>query len=428
MLVFGSKLFSSSLSKDDSNDGDMSSTEAQKSALSSLSRQEKLLIVELQRTRANIVTELSRLDPSISADSWLDVQQTIAGYQTKIARIATEDTVDGKKRVVPYLPGNQFFESGGVRNGGGTSKGLSLTSTSKYLSASTPARTSSVASAARIPLSRIRTGIDMLPILASTGESAFEVGLRKQGELRLPVFKLPAIDPVRVAALLEDPNSKVSRNVVKEAPLVLRTAESTKSKRTSARFTSALAYLEYLLQTTRTMPWEDLSKMKKMLSLGEQDVVAVEEELDARVRRGKMSPQELAEHEMREKNSASLFMQVRISVDDLNVKKVDVATARQNGMTNHGSSAFFESHNNSASGGRLGMGMASSLGRGSGSGSSNNKHAQRLFSQSMDAGGGGQGGSSSSSVSSHKGSSRSDKDKGMGGSSSGGTRSSMDVT
>ena len=55
------------------------SAHAQKFALHSLSSQEKLLLIELQKTRAQIVNELNKIDPAAcgSDDNWFSVKDTI---------------------------------------------------------------------------------------------------------------------------------------------------------------------------------------------------------------------------------------------------------------------------------------------------------------------------------------------------------------
>ena len=105
MMLFDNKLIKAKKDEEDpiydndSNDELGSSmVEAQKSAIVSLSRQEKLLLLELQRTRVSIVNELEQLDPQISADNWKDIQSTIASYQEKIVNVASEETMDGQKR------------------------------------------------------------------------------------------------------------------------------------------------------------------------------------------------------------------------------------------------------------------------------------------------------------------------------------------
>ena len=75
MLLFNKKLLAAKRlrEEDDGADSDMGSSmaEGQKQAISTLSKHEKLLLLELQKTRLSIVDELQQLDPSISAGTYI---------------------------------------------------------------------------------------------------------------------------------------------------------------------------------------------------------------------------------------------------------------------------------------------------------------------------------------------------------------------
>lgn len=306
MIVFKNKVIGGGgrrgggLGDDDNASLGGDSVKLQKAALSSLSKQERLLLLELQRTRQSIVTELNRLDPSISADSWLDVQETISTYQSKISRLAREETLDGRQGHVINLSASS--ERNGSAMGSMSSIGSvgSMVSPSKYQSVSSAKRSAAVSAAAAIPVTRIRTGIDMLPVLATTGESAMEVGIRKQGELRLPVFKLPAIDAARLASLsMEDmrhataterqggsPESHSSATMQKQVPDSLGDGMqvSLRSERTFHRVRlAALEYVAHLLAETRSLAPLDVAFMKRHLRIGDRDLHDVEDELERRV-------------------------------------------------------------------------------------------------------------------------------------------------
>ena len=152
------------------------SAHAQKFALHSLSSQEKLLLIELQKTRAQIVNELNKIDPAAcgSDDNWFSVKDTIEGYEQKMK--------DASKPYVKSTPSKKS-KAGARRH-------------LKPLPASTvggmiipPA-----GGGGPLRLTTFKTGVDMLPIMASTGDAALEVGLKTQGKLQLPVFKLPSLD------------------------------------------------------------------------------------------------------------------------------------------------------------------------------------------------------------------------------------------
>jgi len=114
MLLFGNKLFAGKKADDDNfanenEDSEVGSSMvgAQKDSINVLSKHEKLLLLELQRTRLNIVEELQTLDPQISSDNWNEVQDTIATYQDKITNLAGEETIDGQKMPGRFnLPGS----------------------------------------------------------------------------------------------------------------------------------------------------------------------------------------------------------------------------------------------------------------------------------------------------------------------------------
>ena len=148
--------------------------EAQKVSLKTLSKQEKLLLVELQRTRQSIVEELSRLDPLIASNQWDQVQNTIQGYKERIVHDVAMSDAD------KYKLG---LTNNGTAGGPMMSKSLD---TGKMVGKGSDLMT------------KLRTGIDMLPVLTGSGDATLEVGLRRQVQLKLPIFKLPAVDPSKM--------------------------------------------------------------------------------------------------------------------------------------------------------------------------------------------------------------------------------------
>ena len=175
MMIFAGKLL---VSKDRDRQMDKvdSSAHSQKFALKTLSQQEKLLLVELQKTRASIVNELEKMDPTSCGnnDNWFQVQSTKEGYEQKIldaskpysrpVPMKISKSVKARRQLKPLANRSMLMMSPTVGGGG------------------------------PIKLSTFKTGIDMLPIMANTGDAALEVGLKKQGKLHLPVFKLPSLE------------------------------------------------------------------------------------------------------------------------------------------------------------------------------------------------------------------------------------------
>lgn len=191
MMLFGGKLLAPPSPDADTVapklvDDVQSSAQAQRHALKTLSTQEKLLLVELQKTRSRIVQELASIDPAAcgSTDNFLAVNDMRESYEAKIAEAAQPYVRSSSSTMVTTTthttPVRRHVKAKGQR---------------PYLLKPIPASPLAVAAGGGpIKLSAFKTGVDMLPIMASTGDSALEVGLRKQGPLQLPVFKLPSLD------------------------------------------------------------------------------------------------------------------------------------------------------------------------------------------------------------------------------------------
>ena len=115
---------------------------------------------------------MSRLDPMVAANSWDDVQSTIKTYEKKI-----------KSDLIPV----------NRRQPADTRLMSSTLDSNRKISKNDINKLSN----------KLNTALDMLPILASTGESALEVGIKRQTALKLPIFKLPALDQAHVTSILK---------------------------------------------------------------------------------------------------------------------------------------------------------------------------------------------------------------------------------
>ena len=141
MLLFGNKVSVAP----DNNDAKVMSLDMQGAMLKALTNQEKLLLIELQKTRKQIVDELDKINVHTGS--------------------LEEDVL--KETLRNYSKGDTSNFVGSV--------------TQQIKPLSTGKKTT------------IRIGVDMIPSLASTGEAAFEVGMNFGRGPKLPVFKLPAL-------------------------------------------------------------------------------------------------------------------------------------------------------------------------------------------------------------------------------------------
>lgn len=285
MLLFGSKLLAAKKAAEDGpqdeQDSGMGSSliGAQKDAINTLSKHEKLLMLELQRTRLNIVQELQELDPQLSTGSWREVQSAIEQYQHKITNLAAEDTVDGQR-----VAGK--FSLGGPPHGGSPPHhGHTMADSGgadAYKSVTNAKRTKLVNTAAQIPISRLRTGVDMLPVLSSVGLNDVELQIKRQRPLRMPVFKLPEIDPQRVMEVMEDASGVP--NVLKEK-LVVERKSTTPSAKARKRFRNADDYTASLLGQLRALSPMDIAYVLELNRMTHEEWGQVSDELEERVRR-----------------------------------------------------------------------------------------------------------------------------------------------
>ena len=170
MMIFGGKLLAPPSPEKHVGMDDTSAQAHQRHALKTLSTQEKLLLVELQKTRSKIVQELANIDPAAcgSTDNFLAVNDMRESYEAKIAEAAqpyvrstTHSTpvrrpIKAKQRPhhLKPIPASPMATAMTVAAGGGGGGG------------------------GPIKLATFKTGVDMLPIMANTGDSALEVGLK----------------------------------------------------------------------------------------------------------------------------------------------------------------------------------------------------------------------------------------------------------
>ena len=163
-------------------------SKALKFGLKSLSKQEKLLLVELQRTRTSIVNELSKIDPRAagSTDNWLQVRQTMEGYQRKmgddargiyITHPGRSDGSPGRrsasiqaKKLAKALSGAKL---GASSSGAGGYYPVVTGGTTPFSQGGTTQEKSSSSSSSVIKLATYKTGVDMLPIMANTGDAGW---------------------------------------------------------------------------------------------------------------------------------------------------------------------------------------------------------------------------------------------------------------
>jgi len=255
MLVFGGKLINKSKVVEE----EIDLVDAQKTALKSLSKQEKLLLLELQRTRQSIVDELQRLDPVLASGSWYEVQDTIKGYKSKIA-----NDLQVPVRIEKRNKKNANVLSSVTHGNMGSSARIATQSLD----------TSIVKANKTTALSSLRTGIDMLPILATDGQAVLEVGIKRQGKIKLPVFKLPSLDMDKVNSILFQKEAEdefatipVSQNTKTKPTTPLAGARSGVAQQINSTQTSTTKKVVYKKRPMDPLvPYHD--KISFMIALG----------------------------------------------------------------------------------------------------------------------------------------------------------------
>lgn len=210
MIFMGSKLLSKGGSvqavnnTNEDNDG-----VSQKDILRSLSMQEKLLLVELHKTRRNIVDELRRAELDCNVNDIGLVENTIRDYEVKIStEIARgkDAGTPGTSRTLPNLTSRQ---------------GTGFRSTATKLSSSLNPKITS-----------FKTGVDMLPVLSATTK---ESGLKVRSAVKMPIFKLPNVDISRFAQIdqiksgMDDESSLRDYSAVKRLDIQSRFMSTLKS-------------------------------------------------------------------------------------------------------------------------------------------------------------------------------------------------------
>ena len=183
MMIFGGKLLVSQEPEVNDVEHVANPTNAIKFGLKSLSKQEKLLLVELQRTRTSIVNELSKIDPRAagSSDNWLQVRQTMEGYQRKMGDDARGIYISNPgrsggspgrrsasiqaKKLAKAISGAKLGTSS---SGAGGYYPVATGGTLPFTQGGTAQEKSS---SSVIKLATYKTGVDMLPIMANTGDA-----------------------------------------------------------------------------------------------------------------------------------------------------------------------------------------------------------------------------------------------------------------
>jgi hypothetical protein len=238
--------------------------DAQKQSLKSLSKQEKLLLVELQKTRQNIVNQLGDLDPIMAADNFYEVQETIDSYKQKMVRDLQPVT---KKNIgTSKLTTNSLSSS---LNKGKASEMKQRMLQSQYISGINKEKQK------QITVGNFRSGVDMLPVLATTGESVFEAGIRRQPGIKLPVFKLPYVDQNKLMGKVAElgVGFRFSHDLPQER---VSTAPSIAA---NSNFTSRHSYIRALCSMTKTMSRKEIKFINQYLDITTNDIVSIEDEL-----------------------------------------------------------------------------------------------------------------------------------------------------
>lgn len=238
--------------------------DAQKQSLKSLSKQEKLLLVELQKTRQNIVNQLSDLDPIMAADNFYEVQETIDSYKQKMIRDLQPVT---KKNIGTSKLTTQSLSA--TLNKGKANEMKQQGLASQYISGINKEKQK------QVTLGNYRSGIDMLPVLATTGESVFEAGIRRQAGIKLPVFKLPYVDQNKLMGKVAElgVGFKFSQDVPQDR---VSTATSIAA---NSNFTTRHSYIRALGSMTKTMTRKEIKFINSYLGITVDDILSIEVEM-----------------------------------------------------------------------------------------------------------------------------------------------------
>jgi hypothetical protein len=228
MLLFGSKISVNP----DNEDVKVLNLDTQKGMLKALSNQEKLLLVELQRTRKQIVEELDKIN--VKSGSMEDdvLKETLKNY------ISSQDT-------------NSFHT-------GVTQKFKPLT-TGKPMT--------------------VKIGVDMIPSLASTGEAAFEVGINYGKGPRLPVFKLPALPPVAPPPSSANRRTRTPTDGLRKDVVVVSSKGQGQKQSLFIRYPNHQMFLENASTLSSQMSSRNKYFICQYLGINEDDIDLIEQEM-----------------------------------------------------------------------------------------------------------------------------------------------------
>jgi hypothetical protein len=216
MFVFGSTLFGpEKKTKDDAED--IEEAARRDAQIARLKNREERLLAELAMTRNRINDTTNNLKGGSTLDNAALMPPNV-GSAIFESQYGSATMPDMRGREIGDLPfqANNFFMDSSIGNGKSVmvSKGPSRQNSRMGKAKSTTnlgrrgARrstvpesssymASSLSSNSRSTSNRIRGGIDLLPILTSSGEGVFEVGLNNgdgSSEAVLPVFRLPQVN------------------------------------------------------------------------------------------------------------------------------------------------------------------------------------------------------------------------------------------
>ena len=210
MLIFGGKLL---IPKNvDVESDNVNNLRTHTVSLSHLSKKEKLILGDLQRTRLEIVNQLNRVDPTEcnTTKDWIDVQHTLHDYERKLRtetfstapKNIEHDASNISRFFLPFVTSPRSKSHGPLSTDGfrtpvasrRSHKLQKLTEKKIFLSRSLSSLPQDICKNHSCQQVLLPIRIDMLPIMSNISGSALEVGLKKQGKLKLPIFTLPIID------------------------------------------------------------------------------------------------------------------------------------------------------------------------------------------------------------------------------------------
>ena len=210
MLIFGGKLLIPKNVEVESDN--VNNPRTHTVSLDHLSKKENLILGDLRRTRVEIVNQLNRVDPTEcnTTKDWIDVQHTLHDYERKLRtdtfstapKNIEHDASNISRHFLPFVtcPHSKPhgpFSTDGFRTPVASRRShklQKLTDKKIFLSRSLSSLPQKIYRDHSCQQVLLPIRIDMLPIMSNISGSALEVGLKKQGKLKLPIFTLPIID------------------------------------------------------------------------------------------------------------------------------------------------------------------------------------------------------------------------------------------